>query len=113
MSTPDPKIPGHPKGLAHETRNREQDDAGTQAQDVAEDARREDSRTGDLIDEMNRMEGEGSIDMSAFAGEPNHDDETETYGGETTDDDDAEWLTADGEALNEEEEEEDDNDEEE
>ena len=136
MSTPDPKIPGHPEGLAHETRNREQDDAGTQAQDVAEDARREDSRTssplestkpgsrdydpapgstGDLIDEMNRMEGEGRIDMSAFAGEPNHDDEPETYGGETTDDDDAEWLTADGEALNEEEEEEeeDDNDEEE
>ena len=26
MSTPDPKIPGHPEGLAHETRNREQDD---------------------------------------------------------------------------------------
>lgn len=122
MSAPDPKIPGHPEGLAHETRNREQVDEGTQAQDVAEDARREDSRTssplestkpdsddtdpapdskGDLIDEMNRMEGEGRIDMSAFAGEPNHDDEPETYGGETTDDDDAEWLTADGEELTE------------
>ena len=124
MSAPEDKIPGHPEGLAHETRNREQDDAGTQAQDVAEDARREDSRIssplestkpanddydpapdskGDLIDEMNRMEGEGRIDMSAFAGEPNHDDEPGIYGGETTDDDDAEWLTADGEELNEEE----------
>ena len=52
---------------------------------------------------MRRMEGEGRIDMSAFAGEPNHDDEPETYGGETTDDDDVggngEWLTADGETL--------------
>lgn len=48
------------------------------------------------------MEGEGRIDMSAFAGEPNHDDEAETYGGETTDDDDADWLTADGEELVEE-----------
>jgi len=123
MSTPETKIPGHPEGLAHETHNREQDDEGTQAQDVAEDARREDSRTssplestkpesqdydpapdskGDLVDEMNRMEGEGRIDMSAFAGEPNHDDEPETYGGETTDDDDEDWLTADGEELNEE-----------
>ncbi|MFM7348001.1 MAG: hypothetical protein ACKO01_00755 [Erythrobacter sp.] len=123
MSAPDTKIPGHPQGLAYETRNREQDDEGTQAQDVAEDARRHDSATtsplestkvggddfdpapdskGDLIDEMNRMEGEGRIDMSAFAGEPNHDDEPETYGGETTDDDDEEWLTADGEELNEE-----------
>jgi hypothetical protein len=103
MSTPDPKIPGHPEGLPHETRNREQDDAGTQAQDVAEDAQRGDSRTSsplestkprsrdhdpapdssrDLIDERNRMEGEGRIDMSAFAGEPNNDDEPETYGGE-------------------------------
>jgi hypothetical protein len=123
MSAADTKIPGHPEGLAHETRNREQDDAGTQAQDVAGDAMREDSATtsplestkprgddydpapdstGDLIDEMRRMEGSGTIDMSAFAGEPNHDDEPETYGGETTDDEDADWLTADGEELNEE-----------
>lgn len=124
MSARDTKVPGHPDDLAPETRNREQDDDGTQAQDVAEDARREDSRTtsplestkpdsddydpapdskGDLIDEMNRMEGQGRIDMSAFAGEPNHDDEPETYGGETTDDDDEEWLVADGEDLTEEE----------
>jgi hypothetical protein len=116
-------IPGHPAGPPPEAHNDEQDPLGTQAQDVAEDARREDSRTtsplestkpdandydpapdstGDLIDEMRRMEGEGRIDMSAFAGEPNHDDEPGTYGGETTDDEDAQWLTADGEALSEE-----------
>lgn len=119
--------PGHPEGLPPEVHNREQDPVGEQAQDVADDARREDSRTssplestkraaidhdpapdstGDLIDEMRRMEGEGRIDMSAFAGEPNHDDEPETYGGETTDDDDidakADWLTADGEEAGEE-----------
>jgi hypothetical protein len=119
----DTRIPGHPKGLAPETRNREQDDDGSQAQDVAEEARREDSRTtsplestkresngydpapdstGDLIDEMRRMEGEGRIDMSAYAGEPNHDDEPGIYGGETTDDDDADWLIADGEDTAEE-----------
>ncbi|WP_285712536.1 hypothetical protein [Erythrobacter oryzae] len=118
----DRAIPGHPAGPPPEAHNDEQDAAGTQAQDVAEDARREDSRTasplestkpaandvdpapdstGDLIDEMRRMEGEGRIDMSAFAGEPNHDDEPGTYGGETTDDADGDWLTADGETLSE------------
>ena len=124
MSERNATVPGHPKGLPPEAHNDEQDPTGEQAQDVAGDARREDSRTssplestkpesadydpapdstGDLIDEMRRMEGEGRIDMSAFAGEPNHDDEPETYGGETTDDDDVggngEWLTADGETL--------------
>jgi hypothetical protein len=119
----DTRTPGHPHGLPPEVHNDEQDKTGEQAQDVAQDARREDSRTssplestkpdpsgydpapdstGDLIDEMRRMEGEGRIDMSAFAGEPNHDDEPETYGSETTDDDDAEWLAADGEELEEE-----------
>lgn len=119
----DTAIPGHPKGQPPESHNNEQDSHGEQAQDVAEDARREDSRTAsplestkppandydpapdstaDLIDEMRRMEGEGRIDMSAFAGEPNHDDEAGTYGGETTDDDDEDWLTADGEEVAEE-----------
>jgi hypothetical protein len=118
-----PTTPGHPQGLPPEAHNDEQDPVGEQAQDVAEDARREDSRTssplestkpesvdyepapdstGDLIDEMRRMEGEGRIDMSAFAGEPNHDDEPEAYGGETTDDDETDWLTADGEEVAEE-----------
>jgi hypothetical protein len=119
----DTAIPSHPAGLPPEAHNDEQDPVGTQAQDVADAARREDSRTtsplestkpggddydpapdstGDLIDEMRRMEGEGRIDMSAFAGEPNHDDEPGTFGGETTDDEDRPWLTADGERLSEE-----------
>ena len=110
--------PGHPEGLPPEVHNSEQEARGEQAQDVAVDARREGSHTTsplestkpasndpdpapanapDLIDEMRRMEGEGLIDMSVFAGEPNHDDEPKAYGGETTDDDDADWLTADGE----------------
>lgn len=118
MSARDTKTPGLPP----ETHNDEQDPTGEQAQDVAEDAMREGSHTTsplestkpesndydpapdskpDLIDEMRRMEGEGRIDMSAFSGEPNHDDEPGTYGGETTDDDDEEWTTADGEALKE------------
>lgn len=119
----DTAIPGRPAGPPPEAHNDEQDPVGTQAQDVADAARREDSHTvsplestkppandldpapdstGDLIDEMRRMEGEGRIDMSAFAGEPNHDDEPGTYGGETTDDGDGDWLTADGEELTEE-----------
>jgi hypothetical protein len=125
--TDNDRTTGHPEGLPPEVHNTEQDAQGEQAQDVADDARLEESRTssptesikaeaggfdpapdstGDLIDEMRRMEGEGRIDMSAFAGEPNHDDEPETYGGETTDDnDDEEDLIADGEELAEEEEE--------
>ncbi len=120
MSKQATKTPGHPEGLPPEALNDEQDPVGQQAQDVAQDAMREGSHTtsplestkpesnpydpapdstGDLVDEMRRMEGEGRIDMSAFAGEPNHDDEPDTYGGVTTDDDNADWLTADGEAL--------------
>lgn len=112
MIDQDKNEPARPEGLPTELHNDEQDGHGEQAQDVAEDARREDSRTSsplestkapsndydpapdskaDLIDEMRRMEGEGRIDMSAYAGEPNHDDEPGTYGGETTDDHDEEW----------------------
>ena len=122
MSTRDTKTPGHPEGLPPEVHNSEQDRQGEQAQDVAADARAEDSRTsgptestkhpvggidpapdskGDLVDEMRRMEGDGRIDMSAYAGEPNHDDEPGRYGRETTDDDDEDWLIADGEELTE------------
>lgn len=89
-------VPGHPAGLLPEAHNDEQDPVGEQAQDVSDAARRADSHTSsplesakapandydpapsskaDLVDEMRRMEGEGRIDMSAFAGEPNHDDE--------------------------------------
>jgi len=120
MENPAKPIPGHSEGQPPEVHNDEQDGHGEQAQDVAQDARRDESHTssplestkpvsggfdiatdsrGDLVDEMRRMEGEGRIDMSAFAGEPNHDDEPETYGGETTDDDEADWLVADGEPV--------------
>ncbi len=120
----DHRAPGHSEGLPPEVHNDEQDPTGEQAQDVAGDAMREESgttsplesikpesggydpapdSTGDLIDEMRRMEGSGVIDMSAYTGEPNHDDEPGIYGGETTDDDDEEWLAADGEELTEDE----------
>lgn len=123
MDKPVTSTPGHPEGLPPETHNAEQDPVGQQAQDVADDARRADSHaasplestkpaspgldpapdsTADLVDEMRRMEGQGRIDMSAFAGEPNHDDEEDTYGGETTDDRDDDWIIADGEDMAEE-----------
>lgn len=91
---------GRPDGLAHETRNAEQDERGEQAQDVAADAldpesgrgggteSRKPPRTGldddngdeaDLIDIMRHMEETGTIDNSAFAGEPEHDDEPTRY----------------------------------
>ena len=113
-------MPDDTTNTAPETHNDEQDPVGTQAQDVADAARREESRStsplestkpesndygpapaseGDLIDEMRRMEGEGRIDMSAFAGEPNHDDEPDTFGGETTDDGADDRFTANGEEL--------------
>ncbi len=34
----------------------------------------------DLVDHMKQMERSGSIDMSAYAGEPNHDDNVDKYG---------------------------------
>lgn len=74
--------------------NSEQSEEGTQAQDVAADARtaridragdsepggpvdptRSGARTPDLVDEMNRMARTGTIDMEAFAGEEDMDDE--------------------------------------
>lgn len=111
--------------LAPELHNDEQDDAPSQAQQVATDAQDEasgepggtesrkpaspgvDNVAGtetDLIDEMRRMEDTGMIDNSAFAGEPNHDDEEGTYGSETTDDEDDDYIIADGEEMTEEEE---------
>jgi hypothetical protein len=91
---------GRPAGLAPETRNSEQDERGEQAQDVAADAMVEESakagatesskapspgvdniggNESDLIDEMCQMEDSGKIDNSAFAGEPDHDDEPGRY----------------------------------
>lgn len=99
--TPAPSLDdGRLQGLAHETRNAEQDERGEQAQDVAADAldpvsgraggteSRKPPATGlddeggddaDLIDIMRHMEETGAIDNSAFAGEPEHDDEPNRY----------------------------------
>ncbi len=80
--------------------NSEQAEAGTQAQDVAEDARNRGTETGgdterggranpaqilpddtpDLVETMNAMERSGRIDMDAYAGEPQMDDEEDGYG---------------------------------
>ena len=82
--------------LAPEAHNTEQDDEGSQAQTVAEDALRGggealfhsekvrggDSGNGtpDLVDHMNQMASSGHIDMGAFRGERSDDDEEGLYG---------------------------------
>ena len=83
--------------LAPETHNDEQDDHLSQAQDVAEDARNKDGEASpldsikvgggidgtdsqDLIDKMRDMEQSGRIDMGAYRGEPNLDDNEDKYG---------------------------------
>ena len=87
-------------GLAPETHNDEQDDHRSQAQEVAEQARqvttqttsptesaKDDNKSGlmgdstqDTIDHMRDMESSGRIDMDAYRGEPNHDDNVDKYG---------------------------------
>lgn len=86
--------------LAPEMHNDEQDEHRSQAQEIAMQAR--DHRNAvasatesiklavpasvlagqgqDMIDQMREMEDTGQIDMDAFAGEPNHDDNTTKYG---------------------------------
>ena len=83
--------------LAPETHNDEQDDHLSQAQDVAEEARNKDGEASpldsikvgggidgtdsqDLIDRMRDMEQSGRIDMGAYRGEPNLDDNEDKYG---------------------------------
>lgn len=78
--------------LAPEAHNSEQDDEQAQAQTVASDAsalrkgdptasvKRDTTETPDVVDLMRDMESSGRIDMGAYAGEPNMDDEDETYG---------------------------------
>ena len=85
--------------LAPETHNDEQDDHRSQAQEVAEQARGSDDAASptesrkpqnpaslvadsakDTIDEMRDMERSGRVDMGAYAGEPNHDDNVDKYG---------------------------------
>ena len=107
--TPDHPERGQPlsqeqrqSGLAPETHNDEQDDHRSQAQEVARQAQNAASKSAggtesrkpgspgvdnvageetDLIDEMRAMEDTGKIDNSAFAGEPNHDDDVSKYEG--------------------------------
>ena len=89
-----------PADQAPELHNAEQDDEREQAQAVADDALRGvardpspldsekpdddggllDDSSQDLIDKMRDMEQSGRIDMGAYRGEPNLDDEDETYG---------------------------------
>lgn len=86
--------------------NSEQDDEPEQTHTVAEDALRGEARAPspldsvkvhggidendaapDLIDQMRDMEQSGRIDMGAYAGEPNFDDEEDKYGPENKEDD--------------------------
>jgi hypothetical protein len=84
--------------LAPETVNAEQDDEDTQAQSVADQARSETREDGledsdnasggiddvsdvpDLVDRMKQMESSGRIDMDAYRGERNDDDEEGLFG---------------------------------
>jgi hypothetical protein len=95
---------------APETHNSEQDDEPAQAQTVAEEAltgnpnylNSEDSVHGgqpnpaainpddtqDVVDHMNQMQQSGNIDMDAYRGERNDDDDTEALGSQGLDPDD-------------------------
>ncbi|APE27691.1 hypothetical protein [Aurantiacibacter gangjinensis] len=86
--------------LAPETHNDEQDDHRMQAQEVSEQAQalteetgsptesaKSDNKSGlmndstqDTVDHMRDMESSGRIDMGAYEGEPNHDDNEDKYG---------------------------------
>lgn len=99
-------------GLAPEMHNDEQDDHRQQAQQVTEEARQlspnpeaatesekgpgetdlMNDSTQDTVDRMNDMESSGRVDMDAYRGEPNMDDNEDKYGpGNKLDD-----LPADG-----------------
>ena len=104
-----------PDDLAPETVNDEQDDEQSQAHDVAEDALDQDDdsptestkpargayededSTQDLVDHMRDMESSGRIDMGAFRGEPNMDDNEDKYGrANRLDHEDDDGLPSDG-----------------
>ena len=92
-----PRQSGEPnEDLAPELHNSEQDDELEQAHAVASDARYRDAEgspldsvkvpggggdgdSQDLIDHMRDMESSGRIDMGAFSGEPNHDDNEDWF----------------------------------
>lgn len=103
------KLPIEPRDQdqAPELHNSEQDDEDAQAQTIADealhggrsknsplDSRKSpdegevmDDASQDLIDLMRDMEQSGRIDMRAYRGEPNMDDEDETYGKKGADED--------------------------
>lgn len=109
------KNPERPEDLAPETVNDEQDDEQSQAHDVAEDALDldddsptestkqkggaydDEDSTQDLVDHMRDMESSGRIDMGAYRGEPNMDDNEDKYGEAIRrDDEDDDGLPSDG-----------------
>ena len=94
---------------APELHNAEQDDELEQAQTVSQEAGYKDAEASpldsekvtsgddedqaqDLIDRMRDMEQSGRIDMGAYTGEPNHDDNEDKYGDDAKIDD----LRSDG-----------------
>ena len=102
--------------LAPEMHNDEQDDHRSQAQQVARDAQAltpnmgsptestksknssglMNDSTQDIVDHMRDMESSGRIDMDAFEGEPNMDDNEDKYGRANKIDPE---LTGDGEDV--------------
>lgn len=90
-------MPDSNDDLAPELHNSEQDNESSQAQTVAKQARNQsapspieslkgpnqsdlmDDSTQDLIDHMRDMESSGRIDMDAYRGEPNLDDDEDKY----------------------------------
>ena len=92
--------------LAPETHNSEQDDEPAQAQTVADEARGrnpgdygdptesvkpdddnlDEDSTQDLVDHMHDMVRSGRIDMGAYRGEDNMDDNEDKYGEENNPD---------------------------
>ena len=83
--------------LAPETHNDEQDDHRAQAQEIAQELTpktgsptesvKSDNSSGlmgdstqDTVDHMRDMESSGRVDMGAYRGEPNHDDNVDKYG---------------------------------
>jgi len=94
---------------APELHNDEQDDHLSQAHEVTEEARNKDGEHSpldsvkvnggiddnseqDVIDHMRDMEQSGRIDMGAYRGEPNMDDNEDKYGEDSKEDD----LRSDG-----------------
>jgi hypothetical protein len=89
-----------PRADSEKTENAEQDDEAGQSQTVAgealggetnapspldsvkhgNDSGLMDDSTQDLVDHMRDMEQSGRIDMDAYRGEPNHDDDEDKYG---------------------------------